>query len=311
VEWAVAWAAWTINSCPHRKEWKGPGEIRGLSVGVTTHSVSLFPGKTSGNKPLTIFGGRYAPGSSISFVEGAPMKAARRFLLAPSLARLIARERGVERQIVEGYLSAKSGSGENQFVRLEADECHLVLPLLGSAGEVVEDLAPLPRSHAKALFDLSVGQIAYDQLHVPIPSDLGQRTLLDRINHPGHCDVITVEFDDQQQAEAFEVPLWFGPEVTNEDAYERRHIALNGVPSDPETTLSGLQLEQVLDLLEQAKPTSSANSNTAAHEVVAALARSLEAAGVVKAISETTAPASEQPTAEEFAEPAERIARQA
>jgi hypothetical protein len=83
------------------------------------------------------------------------------------------------------------------------------------------------------------------------------------------------------------------------------------VPSDPETTLSGLQLEQVLDLLEQAKPTSSANSNTAAHEVVAALARSLEAAGVVKAISETTAPASEQPTAEEFAEPAERIARQA
>ena len=308
--WA-AWAAWTINSCPHRKEWKGPGEIRGLSVGVTTHSVSLFPGKTSGNKPLTIFGGRYAPGSSISFVEGAPMKAARRFLLAPSLARLIARERGVERQIVEGYLSAKSGSGENQFVRLEADECHLVLPLLGSAGEVVEDLAPLPRSHAKALFDLSVGQIAYDQLHVPIPSDLGQRTLLDRINHPGHCDVITVEFDDQQQAEAFEVPLWFGPEVTNEDAYERRQIALNGVPSDPETTLSGLQLEQVLDLLEQAKPTSSANSNTAAHEVVAALARSLEAAGVVKPPSDTTAPSSVEPPAEQLAEPAERFARQA
>src|SRR5919107_2609322 len=104
------------------------------------------------------------------------MKAARRFLLAPSLARLIARERGVDRQVVEGYLSAKSG--ENQFVRLEADECHLVLPLLGSAGEVVEDPAPLPRAHAKALFDLSIGQIPYHQLYVPLPSAPDQKTPL-------------------------------------------------------------------------------------------------------------------------------------
>ena len=178
------------------------------------------------------------------------MKAARHFLLAPSLARLIARERGVDRQVVEGYFSAKSD--ENQFVRLEADECHLVLPLLGSAGEVVEDPAPLPRSHAKALFDLSIGQISYDQLHVPLPSAPDQKTLLARINHPSHCDVITVEFGNQQQAEAFEVPLWFGPEVTNESVYERRYIALNGLASDSETPLSSPQIEQVLDLLEQA-----------------------------------------------------------
>ncbi len=237
------------------------------------------------------------------------MKAARRFLLAPSLARLITRERGVDRQVVEGYFSAKSG--ENQFVRLEADECHLVLPLLGSAGEVVEDPAPLPRSHAKALFDLSVGQISYDQLPVPLPSAPDQNALLARINHPSHCDVITVEFANQQQAEAFEVPLWFGPEVPNEYAYERRHIALNGVRSDPETPLSSLQLEQVLDLLEQAKPAARANSSGAAHEVVAALARSLEAAGVVKATDGTTDPSSEQPTAGQFAEPTERFARQA
>jgi CYTH domain-containing protein len=237
------------------------------------------------------------------------MKAARRFLLAPSLARLITRERGVERQIVEGHLSTQSG--QNGFVRLEADECHLVLLLLGPGGELLEDLAPLPRPHAKALFDLSIGQISYDQLRVPLPNESGRRTLLDRINHPGHCDVITVEFDNQQQAEAFEVPLWFGPEVTNEYAYERRHIALNGLPSDPETPVSSPQLEQVLDLLEQDKPADRVNSNGAAHEVVAALARSLEAAGVVKPPSETTVPSSVEPAAEDFAEPAERFAQQA
>ncbi len=237
------------------------------------------------------------------------MKAARRFLLAPSLARLIARERGVDRQVVEGYFSAKPD--ENQFVRLEADECHLVLPLLGSAGEVVEDPAPLPRAHAKALFDLSIGQISYDQLHVPLPSAPGQKTLLARINHPSHCDVITVELDDQQQAEAFEVPLWFGPEVTNEYVYERRHIALNGLASALETPLSSPQLEQVLELLEQAEPVTRANSNAAAHEVVAALARSLEAAGVVKPPSDTTVSSSVEPPTEQLAEPVERLARQA
>jgi CYTH domain-containing protein len=237
------------------------------------------------------------------------MKATRRFLLAPSLARLIARERGVERQIVEGYLSVKSG--EHQFVRLEADACHLVLPLLGPAGEVVEDLAALPRAHAKALFDLSIGHISYDQLHVPLSSGFGQRALLDQINHPSHCDVLSVAFDDQQQAEAFEVPLWFGPEVTNEYVYERRHIALNGVPSDPETPLSSPQLEQVLDLLEQAKPAVQTNSSGAAHEVVAALARSLEAAGVVKPPSDTTVPSSVEPPTEDSAEPVERFAQQA
>jgi CYTH domain-containing protein len=237
------------------------------------------------------------------------MKAARRFLLAPSLARLITRERGVERQIVEGHLSAHSG--QNGFVRLEADECYFVLPVLGPDGELMEDLASLPRAHAKALFDLSIGQISYDQLRVPLPNESDQRTLLDRISHPGHCDLITVKFNDQQQAEAFEVPLWFGPEVTNEYAYEWRHLALNGVPSDPETPLSSPQLEQVLDLLEQAKPADRVNSNGAAHEVVAALARSLEAAGVVKSPSDTTVPSSVEPATADFVEPVERFAQQA
>jgi CYTH domain-containing protein len=237
------------------------------------------------------------------------MKAARRFLLAPSLARLIARDQGVDRQIVEGYFSAQPGKSE--FVRLEADECHLVLPLLEPTGELMEDAAPLPPAHAKALFELSVGQISYDQLYVPLASDPGQKTLLDRIDHPSSCDTITVEFDSQQQAQAFEIPLWFGPEVTSEDAYERRSIALNGVPSNSETPLSSAQLEQVLDLLEQAKPTARANGNTTAHEVVAALARSLEAAGVVKAINETTVAPRGEPTSEQFAEPAERLVKHA
>jgi len=53
------------------------------------------------------------------------MKNVRRFLVSPCIARLIARERGVDRQVVEGYLSSQPG--KDQLIRLEADQAHFVL----------------------------------------------------------------------------------------------------------------------------------------------------------------------------------------
>jgi CYTH domain-containing protein len=237
------------------------------------------------------------------------MKVVRRFLLAPALARLISRERGVDRQIVEGYLSGHSG--KNQFVRLEADQCHLVLPLLGPAGELMEDLAPLPRAHAKALFDLSSGQISYDQLHLPLQSNSCQRALLERIDHPSNCDIIIVEFDDQQHAAAFEAPLWFGPEVTSEYTYEQRSIALNGLSSNSDVPLSGLQLEQVLDILEQPKLSTRGSSRGAAHDIIVAPARTLKASGTVTAADEATVAFGLKLTTEDLTESTERLAQQA
>ena len=98
------------------------------------------------------------------------MKNARRFLVSPCIARLIARERGVDRQVVEGYLSSQPG--KDQFIRLEANQAHFVLSGEDPAGDLVEKLAPLPREHAEALFGLCMGQISYDRLHMPPQSGL-------------------------------------------------------------------------------------------------------------------------------------------
>jgi hypothetical protein len=70
---------------------------------------------------------------------------------------------------------------------------------------VSEKLAPLPREHAEALFGLCIGQISYDRLHLPPQSGLSHKIQLDRVVYPGRLDLITVEFDDVQQAESFEV----------------------------------------------------------------------------------------------------------
>jgi CYTH domain-containing protein len=235
------------------------------------------------------------------------MKNARRFLVSPCIARLMARERGFDRQIVEGYLSSQPG--KDQLIRLEADQAHFVLSGQDQSGDVVEKLAPLPREHAEALFGLCIGQISYDRLHLPSQPGLSHAIQLDRVVYPSSFDLITVEFDDVQQAESFPVPTWFGPEVTTEFTYEWRYIALNGLQSNLEVPLSSQQVEAVLDMLDQSQAAPHANNVSAADEVIVALSRSLETSGLLKAAKETTAPSAQDPLAEEAHEPMKRSAQ--
>lgn len=234
------------------------------------------------------------------------MKVARRFLVAPCIARLISRDRGVGRQVVEGHLSSQSG--KDQFVRFEADQCHYVLSECDQAGDCVEKVAPLPREHAEALFGLCLGQISYDRLHFPLQNGPSHRVQLDRVIYPGSIDLITVEFDNAQQAEAFELPTWFGPEVTTEYTYQWRYIALNGLQSNLEVPLASQQVEAVLDMLDQSEKLTQAN-NKSAEEVVVALSRSLETSGLLKAPKEAAVSPTIEPTADAFGELAKRSAQ--
>jgi CYTH domain-containing protein len=213
----------------------------------------------------------------------------------------IFRDRGVDRQIVEGYLSPQPG--KDQFIRLKANQAHFVLLAHDPAGNVVEQLAPLPREHAEALFGLCIGQISYDRLYMPPQSGLSHEIQLDRVVYPSGIDLIKVEFEDVQQAEDFKPPLWFGPEVTTEFAYQWRYIALNGLQSNLEVPLSSQQVEAVLDLLDQAQSSTQANNMSAAEEVVVALSRSLETSGLLKATMETSISSVTEPNAQEFFEP--------
>jgi CYTH domain-containing protein len=235
------------------------------------------------------------------------MKNARRFLVSPCIARLIARERGVDHQIVEGHLSSQPG--KDQFIQFEADQAHFVLSGQDPAGNVLEKLAPLPREHAEALFGLCIGQISYDRLHLPPQSGLNHQIQLDRVVYPGSLDLITVEFDDVQQAESFEVPTWFGPEVTSEFTYDWRYIALNGLQPSLEVPLSSQQVEAVLDMLDHSRSATQASKVSAAEDVIVALSRSLETSGLLKTTKEAATPAQTEPPAEVIHEPMKRSAQ--
>lgn len=168
----------------------------------------------------------------------------RRFLVARSLARLVRRERGTAERAVEGYFAAQGD--RTHFVSIEPGHCHLVLATRSPEGEA-EERTEVPRAQAEALLDVCSGKIAYDRSRVPMGA---REVFLDRFMTPGPFDLLTVCFEARDDAEAFAAPAWFGSEVTDDPAYQKRSIALGGVPRLGEAPLSDAALDALLDALE-------------------------------------------------------------
>jgi hypothetical protein len=92
------------------------------------------------------------------------MTVRRRFLLTPSFARLIRRERGGLRH-VEGFFPEQRD--RSSWVRLEEGKGLLILKTVGPDGEI-EDQTEIPVAHAHALLDGCAGEVDYTRTTVPI-----------------------------------------------------------------------------------------------------------------------------------------------
>lgn len=173
------------------------------------------------------------------------MSLVRRFLVAPSLVRLVRKERGAAR-ISEGYFAPQAG--RVSYVRVDGQTCHLVLVTSAPDGATSEERTDVPRAHGDALMDVCSGKAAYDRTSLALGG--GREALVDRYVVPGELDLVSVAFEGSDEAGAFPVPAWFGPEVTGDAAYDRHAVALQGPPQPGEIALSNAALEAVLDLVE-------------------------------------------------------------
>ncbi len=172
------------------------------------------------------------------------MAVARRFLVASSLTRLVRKERGSER-VMEGHFAPQAE--RQSHVRIEKGQSYLVLTSLDGDVSAAEDWTDLPRSHAEALLDVCPGTVTFERSRLRLGD---HEALIDRFIAPGPLDVVSVEFSTPAEADAFLPPVWFGPEVTGDDGYTSRGIAMAGHPHAPEAPLSNAALEMMLDLLE-------------------------------------------------------------
>ncbi len=180
---------------------------------------------------------------SAHYTRELKMVAYRRYLIASSLARLIRKERGGNR-VTEGHFPNQAD--RSSFVIVDGDKGSLVLVHAGANGPV-EERTEVPRAHAEALLDVTPGKLDYLLTHLTV----GTRDIqIARFVTPGPLDMISVSFESEEEARDFRPLSWFGPDVTTEEAYQNRAIALSGPPQIPEVPLSNAALNSLLDTLE-------------------------------------------------------------
>jgi CYTH domain-containing protein len=171
------------------------------------------------------------------------MTVRRRFLLPPSFARLIQRERRGLRY-VEGFFPEQRD--RSSWVRLEENKGLLILKTVGPDGEA-EDQTDIPVGHAHALLDVCAGEVDYTRTAVPITEGYA---LVDEILRPRVLHLVTMEFASEEEAGAFRPPEWLGPEVTADPRYTNQSLALRGLAEAPDILLSDAALNSLIDTLE-------------------------------------------------------------
>jgi CYTH domain-containing protein len=172
------------------------------------------------------------------------MPVTRRFIIASPFARLIHRERGSE-NVTEGHFVPQAE--RQSSVRFQGGRAHLILTSFDALPEAGDDITDLPRVHAEALLDVSAGRVEFLRSRLPLGS---HEALVDRLAAPGALDLVSVEFVTKEQAAAFAPPVWFSAEVTQDDSYTLRSIALSGLPQEREAAVSDVALNALLDAIE-------------------------------------------------------------
>ncbi|MBL0406616.1 hypothetical protein JKG68_21920 [Microvirga aerilata] len=165
----------------------------------------------------------------------------RRFIIAPSLARLIRKERGGER-VIEGYFPDQPG--RCTYVQIVETRSSLILETGGNG--VPEERTDLPPAHAQALLAVSQGQVEYLRTGLSIGSHEIQVLHFIR---PGTLDLVALTNAPEDGQDLPPLP-WFGPEVSAEPAYPRRRVALEGAPDARDVDVTNGALNHLLDLLE-------------------------------------------------------------
>jgi len=172
----------------------------------------------------------------------------RRFLIASSFARLIRREQDMVGRIVEGYFPARPD--RDHFISIEPGYCFLVLaPTSEEAG--VEERTEIPRAQADALLPVCAGKVGFECTIVRLQG--GKEAVLQRFVVPGSLDLLSVEFEDDADANGFAAPAWVGPEVTQDPAYDRGAMARVGMPEPEAIPLADAMLDELLDTLEESR----------------------------------------------------------
>ena len=156
------------------------------------------------------------------------MEIERKFLLArrPDL------DAGAGEEIEQGYLALADDEGGAE-VRVRRTPVGRWLTIKAGSGRTrAEEEIELDHERCEALWALTEGRrltksryrLPHGELEIEVDLYSGDLTGL---------EVAEVEFPDEDAADAFEPPGWFGDEVTGQRAYLNETLATEGMPRSP------------------------------------------------------------------------------
>jgi adenylate cyclase len=132
--------------------------------------------------------------------------------------------------IEQGYLALAGDRGEAE-VRLRRANDDLFLTVKGGTGQIrVEEEFPVDSEAFESLWPLTEGRRVSKTRHVFPHGDLEIELDVFEGALQG-LRIAEVEFPDQNAADEFEPPGWFGDEVTGDRRYLNETLAMEGVPS--------------------------------------------------------------------------------
>ncbi|WP_146140162.1 hypothetical protein [Alsobacter soli] len=173
------------------------------------------------------------------------MKSARRFLVSPALARLARKERGISDRSVIGYFQGQSD--RQQAVEIGQQSSTLVLITKDGDGPATEERFDVPRRHAEALLESCAARIGFERTRM----DAGGRMVqITRLLTSQPVELIDVEFAEGEDPSRFWPPAWFGPEVTDDQTWSDRALAMEGLPSKATPQANETALSAFLDDIE-------------------------------------------------------------
>ena len=174
----------------------------------------------------------------------------RRFLVAPALARLVCFHGG-STPVIEGFFEQRSG--RNVLLRVTGRAAHLVLSTPRPSEDPEEAATAIPLEHATVLLASCPGKISFEQSNLVLGD--GQEALVRCFKGLNAFATASVTFADSDTAARFVTPVWFGSEVSDDNAYANHGLALDGIPRLGEVSISDSALNAVMDLIEkQPKP---------------------------------------------------------
>jgi hypothetical protein len=122
----------------------------------------------------------------------------------------------------------------------------LLLRISGPKGDV-EEQTEVPLAHAHAPLDVCAGEVDYTRTMLSIRDHVA---LIDHLIRPHALHLVTVEFDNVEEARGFDPLSWFGPELAADSRFNYQALALRGLSKAPDVLLSDAALDSLLDTLE-------------------------------------------------------------